>query len=330
MHEVVSWLLAGDPAIRWQVVRDLLDASPSEVAGERAVVSRVGWAARLLDLQGADGAWDQGTFVPASFDAAAWQQEGQPWTTTFPTLVQLLDLGVDPADDRVADAVKRVAASARWDQGGQRFFDGEVEPCINGRVVRLGAAFGHDVSSVVERLLHERLPDGGWNCEAPSHSHVSSFHTTINVLEGLHAHALAVGGDPRVDEALREAEEYLLVRGLFRRRSTGEVIDPGFLTFSYPTQWRYDVLRGLDYFRSRRPRPDARMTEAIALVEQKRGADGRWLLEDTPRGRVHFSMEADGQPSRWNTLRALRVLRWAGRVAPVELTPAAVLPRGRV
>lgn len=309
--EVLDWLMAGDPAIRWQVLRDLRDAPAEEVARERARVAREGWGRRLLDLQHADGTWAGGAFVPAGFTREAWQAEGQPWTATFPTLMLLLELGVDPLDPAVVAAVDRVADQVRWDEGGQRFFEGETEPCINGRVVRLGAEHGRDVGPVVDRLLDERLADGGWNCRAPAHSHVTSFDTTINVLEGLQAWRRRADAFDRLDEAIAEAEAYLLDRALFRRRTTGEVADPGFLELSFPTEWHHDVLRALDYLRSTGRPPDPRCAEALDHVAAKRGEDGRWRLDRVHRGRVHFAMEAPGEPSRWITLRALRVLRWA-------------------
>jgi hypothetical protein len=188
-----------------------------------------------------------------------------------------------------------------------------VEPCINGKAVALGAYFGENVDSVVARLLGEQLTDGGWNCEAERGSTRSSFATTINVLEGLLEHERATGGTPASVAARRRGEEYLLERALLRRKSTGELIDRDWLQFSYPTRWFYDVLRGLEYFRAVGGPPDERMAEAVGVLRSKRRSDGTWLLENTHPGRVHFAMEVgDGRPSRWNTLRALRVLEWYG------------------
>ena len=194
---------------------------------------------------------------------------------------------------------------------GSRSSAARSEPCINGRVVTLGAYFGQDVRGVVARLLGEQLEDGGWNCEAEKGSVRSSFATTINVLEGLLAHEQAFGGSPESIAARRRGEEYLLERSLFRRKSTGDVVNPTWLQFSFPLRWHYDVLRGLEYFRSAGGAPDPRVGEAIDLLRSKRQTDGTWLLENTHRGWVHFALEdGDGQPSRWNTLRAMRVLRW--------------------
>ncbi len=161
------------------------------------------------------------------------------------------------------------------------------------------------------RLLGEQLEDGGWNCEVENGSVRSSFATTINVLEGLLAHERATGGSPESIAARRRGEEYLLERKLFRRKSTGEVVNPAWLQFSFPTRWHYDVLRALEYFRSVGDAPDPRIDEAIGLLRSKQQPDGTWLLENTHPGKIHFALEdGDGRPSRWNTLRALRVLSW--------------------
>ena len=196
-----------------------------------------------------------------------------------------------------------IAEHGHWEHAGQRYFDGEVEPCINGRTIEAGGYFGVDVAPIVERVLGERLADGGWNCEAENGSVRSSFHTTIDVLDGLIEFEEATGGSPAVHEARRSGEQYLLERGLFRRKSTGEVVDPAFLEFAFPYYWRYDVLRALDYFRHAGGEPDPRMAEAIEVVRSRRQPDGRWLLDRIHPGRVHFDLEdVVGAPSRWNTL----------------------------
>ena len=203
-----------------------------------------------------------------------------------------------------------------------------MEPCINGNVVSTGSYFGVDMTPLVERLLGEQLDDGGWNCEVENGATVSSFGTTINVLEGLLEYERATGGSARVAEARRRGEAYMLERRLFRRKSTGEVIDPSWLQFSFPTWWHYDVLRGLDYLRDAGVEPDERIAEAIGVVEGNRDPDGRWPLQNRPRGRrCYFEMDdGEGQPSRWNTLRAMRVLDWyrAGRMKSPSL-----MSRGR-
>lgn len=306
---VVDWLLDSDPAIRWQVLRDLAGAPADVVAAERARVATEGWGGRLLALQGQDGLWEGGALFPAKNP----EEKGQPWNATEPTLFLLRAFGIDPKNDMVLRSVELVRDHCRWEHAGQHFFDGEVEPCINGRTVALGAYFGQDVHGIVDRLLRDQLRDGGWNCEMENGAVVSSFDSTINVLEGLLAYEQATGGSKELKEARRRGEEYLLERKLLRRKTTGEIVRPSYGQFSFPTRWHYDVLRGLEYFRTTGDSPDPRVEEAIQLVRSKEQKDGRWLLENTHPGKVHFELEdGDGRPSRWNTLRAMRVLRWYG------------------
>ena len=306
--DVIAWLLGGDPAIRWQVLRDLSNASPDDVVAERDRVEHEGWGARLLALEDPDGLWAGGACFPASYSGG---EPGQPWTATMHTLQTLQLLGLDPASESARQAIALIAENGRWEHAGQRYFDGEVEPCINGRTIETGTYFGLDVATIVERILDERLEDGGWNCEAENGSVRSSFHTTIDVLDGLLEFERATGGSAEVLTARRGGEEYLLERELFRRKSTGEVADPAYLEFAFPYYWRYDVLRALDYFRGTDTDPDPRMAEGVEVVRSKRQPDGRWLLDRIHPGRVHFDLEGDvGAPSRWNTLRALRVLEW--------------------
>lgn len=310
----LDWLFDSDPAIRWQVLRDLANGSPEAVVAEREKVATVGWGARLLALQGDDGQWAGGACFPARFFFERDRYRGQPWTATLPTLQLLRDFGVAPRSGGVHQAIARVRDGCRWEHEGQPFFSGEVEPCINGRVVSIGTYFGQDVAAVAARLLDEQLDDGGWNCEAERGSVRSSFATTINVLEGLLAYERAAGASARIAAARRRAEEYLLERRLVRRKSTGEVVDPAWLQFSFPTRWHYDVLRALEYFRSVGGVPDPRLGEAVDWLLSRRQPDGTWLLENTHPGDVHFELEdGDGRPSRWITLRALRVLNWYGR-----------------
>lgn len=305
---VLDWLLDSDPAIRWQVLRDLADAPAEIYSAERARVATEGWGARLLALQGENGLWAGGALFPHG----KWDRnEPQPWTATANSLVLLQEFGIDPRVDKVRQAVAQVREHCRWEHAGQPLFSGEVEPCINGMVVALGAYFDQAVDDVVARLVGEQLEDGGWNCEVENGSIRSSFHTTIRVLEGLLAHERATGGSAESIAARRRAEGYLLARKLYRRESTGAVVDPAWLQFSFPTRWHYDVLRGLEYFRAAGDPPDPRMDEAIDLLRSKQQPDGTWLLENTHPGAVNFALEeGDGRPSRWNTLRALRVLRW--------------------
>jgi hypothetical protein len=224
----------------------------------------------------------------------------------------LRGFGLDPASQEARRAVRRVREHVAWEHDGEPFFAGEVEPCINGKVVALGAYFGEDVHGIVDLLLGEQMSDGGWNCEQENGSTRGSFHSTIDVLDGLLEYEWAVGTTPRISAARLRGQEYLLERRMLRRLSTGEVIDPDWTHFSYPTYWHYDVLRGLNYMRAAGVVPDERVAEAIELVESRRDADGRWPLENQYAGRMHFAIdEGEGSPSRWNTLRAMRVLRWS-------------------
>ena len=308
----IDWLLDSDPAIRWQVMRDLNDAPADQVAAERARIASEGWGARLLALRREDGLWDNGT-------------PDTEWISLL-ALLTLRDMGLDPSSEEARIAVGLVRDNATWHSRGPwhgtPVFAGEVEPCINGRVVTVGSYFGQDMTGIVERLLGEQMADGGWNCEQENGSTRGSFHTTINVLEGLLEHARDTGGSAEVTAALERGQEYLLDRRMLRRLSSGELIDPAFTLFSFPTGWHYDALRGLDYLRAAGVAPGARVAEAIELVRSKRDAEGRLPLEnphdsEMVNARVRdleFDMdEREGRPSRWNTLRALRVVRWAGR-----------------
>ncbi len=302
---VIDWLLDADPAIRWQVMRDLTPEPEDVVVSERAKVATEGWGAHLLALQSSDGLWG----------GKAWSHD---FTDTFHVLELLRRFGLDPESEPARRAIGRVLEQVTWRDpefetpwADNRFFEGEVEPCINGNVVATGAYVGVDMTPLVERLLGEQLPDGGWNCEVENGATVSSMETTINVLEGLLEHERAIGGSVRVGEARRWGERYLLERRLFRRKSTGEVIDQAWLRFSFPHWYHYDVLRALDYLRDADLVPDERVAQAIKIVEGQRGSDGRWSLHNVHGGESHLEMEPDeGQPSRWNTLRALRVLEW--------------------
>lgn len=297
-------------------MRDLLDAPANEVNAERARVAVEGWGAALLAAQRADGSW-AGT---------AWNRG---WDSTMHVLSLLRELGLDPESQAARQAVSRVREHVRWagwdldgtwrgeEWPGNPFFAGEVEPCINGQVGAAGAYFGQGIERIIGRLLAEQLPDGGWNCDAEHGSTRSSFNSTICVLEALLA--CDPGGGPRVKEARLRAEEYLLSRRLFRRLSTGEMIEQdrkgggSWMQFAFPTWWHYDILRGLDHLREARTAPDSRLGEVLDLLASKRGTNGRWRLDVAYPGSppVDFG-ERTGQPSRWITLRAMRVLRWFG------------------
>ena len=300
---LIDWLLDADPSIRWQVMRDLTDAPAEVVAAERSRVASEGWGPRLLDQQRPDGQWGDGVTTPL-------------WWSNLYTLLFLRDLGIDPTSARARRAIDLVRDNVTWgpEFGDSPFFEGEVEPCINGRVVALGAYFGVRSDRLVDRLLSEQLADGGWNCEAERGSLRSSFHTTICVLEGLLAFEQAFGATPAVTDARRLAQAYLLDRRLLRRWSSGEIIEPAWTRFAFPTLWHYDVLRALDYLRAANVRPDARVEEAVGAVLERRQHAGHWLLDVRHRDTLYEELAgAVGAPNRWITLRALRVLDWHAR-----------------
>ena len=295
---LLDWLLDSDPAIRWQVMRDLTDAPASRVASERARVANEGWGARLLALQADDGNWGGGAYSPK-------------WISTTYTLLLLRHLGPDPSDQKVRAAVDLVRDRVVMGGEDRPFFDYSTECCITGMALALGSYFLEDASSMPqpEALLGRQKEDGGWNCRVGSDR--SSFHTTISVLEGLLEYERAVGGDKTLAEARSRAHEYLLRRRLMYSLHTGELVSPRWQLMAFPPRWHYDVIRGLDYLREAGASPDPRAGEAIELVESKRRSDHRWPLQGRHAGREHFVMEeGSGKPSRWNTLRALRVLRW--------------------
>jgi hypothetical protein len=310
--KALNWLLDADPAIRWQAMRDLTDAPADEVAAERARIPIEGWGARLLALRREDGQWDAGKPAPEFMSLLA--------------LWLLGEMGLDATGQEARTAVDLVRDNATWHSPGSwqgtPVFAGEVEPCINGRVVTVGSYFGQNVTGIVDRLLGEQMADGGWNCEQENGSTRGSFHTTINVLEGLLEHKRATGGSAEVTAALERGQEYLLERRMLRRLSSGELIDPGFTLFSFPTGYHYDALRGLEHLRAAGVRPDARVAEAVDLVHSKRDTEGRWPLENPHETELvnarlrdlDFGMdEREGRPSHWNTLRAMRVLDWYER-----------------
>jgi hypothetical protein len=310
MNSVTDWLLDSDPSIRWQVMRDLIGAPAEELAAERARVAAHGVGANLLATQGDDGTWGD----------AAWNRG---WDSTMHVLMLLRDFGLDPASESARSAIDLVRDRVTWKGCGPEqcdantFFEGEIEPCINAQVAMVGAYFGQNVRGIIDRLLAEQLPDGGWNCETESGSTRSSFNTTICVLEAFLEYELTNGIDAEVTTARQRGEKYLLDRRLFRRLSTGEVIERDrkggavWSRFAFPTWWHYDVLRGLDYLRSAGVKPDDRATEAIDLVESKRDSEGRWPLDTRYPGAMPVVIdEGECRPNRWITLRALRVLDW--------------------
>ncbi len=292
----IKWLLDSDPAIRWQVMRDLTGETPEAVAVERSRVATEGWGAELLARQSRAGNWGS----------------GRHWDlVTLWSLVVLKDLGLDPASRQARRMIDRVDKGLAYKPLNNRpFLHGETEPCINGRILGIGAYFKEPNDALAKQLLDEQLEDGGWNCEAPR-SRRSSFHTTVCVLEGLLDFERARGKSPAMTKARKRAETYLLERRMFRSLRTGSVINKRWLRFSYPTHWHYDVLRGLDYLRNAGIKPDSRVDEAMDVVIKRRHQNGRWPLNLLHPEEIPLQMETGvGGASRWNTLRALRVLRW--------------------
>ncbi len=300
----LKWLLDSDPAIRWQVMQDLTGEAPDAIAAERSRVATDGWGAQLLSRQSPAGDWGGG---------AKWD------LITLWSLVVLKDLGLDPASQPARKMIDRVDKGLVFKPLNNRpFLDGETEPCINGRILGIGAYFKEPNDALAQQLLGEQLEDGGWNCEAPK-SRRSSFHTTICVLEGLLEYERAKrksGGVAKavansVTKARKRGENYLLDRGMLRSLRTGEVINKRWLRFSFPPFWHYDVLRGLDYLRNAGIKPDGRVREAIEIVIERRHQNGRWPLNLLHPEHIPLEMETEvGRASRWNSLRALRVLRW--------------------
>jgi hypothetical protein len=301
----LKWLLDSDPAIRWQVLRDLTDAAPNAINAERSRIATEGWGAGLLARQSSAGRWGG-------------PQEDRGLLVTLYSLVALMDLGLDPASKQARRMIDRVDKRLVFKPLNNRpFLHGETEPCINGRILAIGAYFSKPNRRLANLLLRQQLEDGGWNCEAvePSakrpKSRRSSFHTTICVLEGLLAYERTGRKSTAITKARKRGENYLLERRMFRSLRTGEVIDERWLRFSFPTFWHYDVLRGLDYLRDAGVKPDRRVREAIETVIARRHQNGRWPLNLLHREHIPLEMETDiGRASRWNTLRALRVLRW--------------------
>jgi hypothetical protein len=301
----LKWLLDSDPAIHWQVMRDLTGEAPNAIAAERSRVATEGWGARLLALQSPAGNWGG-------------PKEDRGLLVTLYSLVVLKDLGLDPASKQARKMIDRVRKRLVFKPLHNRpFLHGETEPCINGRILGIGSYFKEPNDALASQLVGEQLEDGGWNCDATEESPKrpkskrSSFHTTICVLEGLLDYERAGAKSTAVTKARKRGENYLLERSMFRSRRTGEVIDNRWLRFSYPTFWHYDVLRGLDYLRNAGIKPDRRIREAVEIVIERRHQNGRWPLNLLHSERIPLRMETEvGSASRWNTLRALRVLRW--------------------
>jgi hypothetical protein len=304
----ILWLLQGDPAIRWQALRDVCGMAKGVFERERRMVSREGWGARLLARQDSKGGWAGGK----SSDDGLYHPK---WTSTTYTMLLLRDFGL-PATNRQA----RKACRLLLDEGLQRDSGinygwwGVSETCVTGMVLSVLSAFEYDddrLDDVADYLLKQQMPDGGWNCRRRLGATHSSVHTTISALEGLRHYELHRRRKvAAVRAAQRRGREFLLVHRLFRSHRTGEIIKPIFIRFSFPPRWHYDILRALDYFQSVNAPRNPRLTEAIDIVRTAQDRHGRWPLQNSYKGKTYFEMERVGRPSRWNTLRALRVLKW--------------------
>ena len=313
---LVGWLLDSDPALRWQVERDLVGAPERVWQATRARVATEGFGARLLALQDPDGQWAGGAFFPAGFDhegPEAAEGAGQPWTATTWTLNSLREWGVDAS--ALTDTAARLAANSRWEYDGLPYWGGEVDCCINAWTLMNGLWLGADVEGIATWFVEHRLPDGGWNCEWVEGSMRSSFHSTLNSLKGLLAHEIATGGSDATRAARQAGEAYLLERRLMVRLSTGEVVAPWVTRLAYPFRAFYSVLNALDHFRAaslfdRKP-PDPRLADAIEAIRTQRQPDGTWVQARRHPGRVWFEVDVPaGQPSKWLTFFAMRVLDW--------------------
>jgi hypothetical protein len=315
---LTDWLLDSDPALRWQVERDVTH-EPREVwESTRARVATEGFGARLLARQDSDGQWAGGAFFPGDFDfdgPEAADGAGQPWTATTWTLNSLREWGLDSTVLRDRGTAELLAANSRWEYEDLPYWGGEVDCCINAWTVSNGLWLGADISGIVDWFVEHRLADGGWNCEWVEGSTRSSFHSTLNALKGLLDYDVATGGTDATRAARHSGEEYLLTRGLFRRLSTGEPVATWVDRFRYPMRWSYSVLNAAEYFRQRSlladTAPDPRMADAIELIRAARQPDGTWLQGAVLPGRVWFDVDvAEGEPSKWLTLSGIRVLDW--------------------
>lgn len=315
---VTAWLVDSDPALRWQVERDLLAEPPQVWETTRARTATEGFCARLLALQDPDGQWAGGAFFPADFDfdgPEAAEGAGQPWTATTWSLNSLREWGLDVSVLRQRRTVELLAENSRWEYEDLPYWGGEVDCCINAWTVANGVWLGADITSIVDWFLDHQMSEGGWNCEWVEGSTRASFHSTLNALKGLLAYDAATGGTDQTHAARRAGEEYLLQRNLFRRRSTNEPVAAWVSKFAYPFRWSYDVLNAANYFRQASlvdgTRPDPRMNDAIELIRAARQPDGTWLQGEPHPGRVWFEVDVPaGQPSKWLTLFAARVLQW--------------------
>jgi len=302
-NQIVNWLLRGDPSVRWQVYTDLLDSDEQTIWKERTKITTEGWGSRLLSHQDQIGTWANGIYSPK-------------WTSTTYTLILLRRLGLDPGNQKAQKGALILLNKGFYKDGGINFFKSlkYSETCVTGMVLSILSYFNirhKRLISVAEHLLKQQMEDGGWNCQRPKGAIHGSFHTTISVLEGLLEY-MGKFSDYHDDilKSRNRAMEFLLNHRLFKSHRTGKITDPKMTRFSFPPRWRYDVMRSLDYFQKIHAPWDERFSDAIHLLLKKRLPDGRWNLQAKHPGNVFFNMEKIGEPSRWNTLRGMRILKW--------------------
>lgn len=302
-HNVLKWLLQGDPSIRWQVLRDLVNGDKYSINSERKKTSLQGWSAELLTLQEDSGLWGGGLYSPK-------------WISTTYTLLLLRRLGLDPSHPQAHKACLLLMDKGFYQDGGINYSSSgkHSETCVTGMILSILSYFEFQddrVEKLTEHLLYQQMPDGGWNCESYKGATHSSFHTTISVLEGLREYEkFKPTNNELVIQSQKNAQEFLVNHRLFQSHTTGDIFDPRMTRFSFPPRWRYDIMRSLDYFQECNAPRDIRMEDAIEFIVRKRRKDGRWALQQRYPGRTFFEMEYVGKPSRWNTLRALRILKW--------------------
>jgi hypothetical protein len=310
----IQWLMEGDPAIRWQTMRDLTGASESKIERERRRIARDGWGTQLLARQDPDGRWAGGK----SPDSGLYSPK---WISTTYTLLLLRDFGLVQHNRQAHKACALLLDRGLQPDGGIGLdtwakWTHRSETCVTGMVLSILAYFKYDddrLDTLADHLLGQQMLDGGWNCRRPSGATHSSVHTTISVLEALRLYELHRRSKLRAVRAAQlRGREFLLVHRLFRSDRTGEIIKPIFIRFSFPPRWHYDILRALDYFQAVKAPRDPRLAEAIDIAQNAQDDDGRWPLHNCYRGKTYFELERKGAPSRWNTLRAMRVLKWWG------------------
>jgi hypothetical protein len=302
--EITSWLLEGDPSIRWQVQRDLLNSSPTKHESERRKIAKEGWGARLLALQDSNGTWGGGIYGPK-------------WTSTTYTMLTLRQLGLPSNNSQAKRACNIFLDKGFYTDGGINFFSYSLkysEACVTSMILALLTYFRYPderIHSVASYLVGQQMSDGGWNCESYKGATHSSFHTTMMALEGLYEYQSAYPEKKKMITQVRErGHEFLLAHRLYKSHRTGKVFDEAMTRMTFPQRWRYDFIRALDYFRACDAPRDERMCDAIELLQKKQKKDGLWPLNSGMSGRKYFDLETAGQPSRWNTLRALRILNW--------------------